>query len=175
VPIHLIPNGSNHPWGAAQKQRLIVGWLPLATGAFGATRLTDFPENMSVPRGGTGYSVFISSLSITSLLCDANGWPHLQGLSVSFITVTESIVTRPGLCNAAWHGRGSESSPLSLVDAQMVGSRSPTPCKLRTANKPTPGTGRDRALPVFPFSFLTRKKSPLHSSSANGKLSSIGL
>ena len=88
---------------------------------------TSPPENMSVPRGGTGYSVFISSLSITSLLCDANGWPHLQGLSVSFITVTESIVTRPGLCNAASHGRGSQSGPLSLVDAQMVGSAQPHP------------------------------------------------
>jgi hypothetical protein len=25
-----------------------------------------------------------------SLMCEANGWPHLQGLSVSFITVTET-------------------------------------------------------------------------------------
>ena len=51
---------------------------------------TSPPENLSAPRGGTGYSVFISSFSITSLVCEANGWPHLQGLSVSFITVTET-------------------------------------------------------------------------------------
>jgi hypothetical protein len=55
---------------------------------------------MSAPRGGTGYSVFISSLSMTSLVCEANEWPHLQGLSVSFITVTRvycnAARTRPG-------------------------------------------------------------------------------
>jgi hypothetical protein len=51
---------------------------------------TSPPENMSAPRGGTGYSVFISSFSIMSLVCEANGWPHLQELSVSFITVTET-------------------------------------------------------------------------------------
>jgi hypothetical protein len=51
---------------------------------------TSPPENISNPRGGTGYSVFISSVSKTSLLCEANGWPHLQDSSVSFITVTES-------------------------------------------------------------------------------------
>ena len=51
---------------------------------------TSPPENLSAPRGGTGYSVFISSFSITSLVCEANGWPHLQGLFVSFITVTET-------------------------------------------------------------------------------------